>query len=296
MQCVRPSVIKVRFKDKPTKELTVPCGQCFGCRKLKQKEWSLRLKHELHYFEDACFITLTYDEMHVPENDSLRKTDLQKFFKRLRKDLSKKGKKIKYFACGEYGKDFGRPHYHAIIFGLSLSKEDKNDVMANWPYCNWSVTGIKKGSFGLVEDGSINYVSGYINKKLNGEMAEEYYYSQGKEPVFKLASNGLGARWAEDNKEDIETRQAIIFKGREIGIPRYYIKKLGLNTEHLELKAQEKDCDIVEHFTGVYVSEDIMYKHGEHKDVLKLVKERAKARIQNERNIEAKSKIKQSKL
>ena len=66
------------------------------------------------------------------------KADLQKFFKRLRRDTNTP---IKYFACGEYGKrsrliqtrsgrlyqtDGDRPHYHFILYGIGLTKLIKN--------------------------------------------------------------------------------------------------------------------------------------------------------------------------
>lgn len=46
----------------------------------------------------------------------LSKEDLQKFFKRLRFSLRKDfDAEIRYFACGEYGPDTFRPHYHIIL-------------------------------------------------------------------------------------------------------------------------------------------------------------------------------------
>lgn len=51
---------------------------------------------------------------HVPY---LRKADLQLFFKRLRKNLSKySDAKVRYFAMGEYGPVHFRPHYHFLLF------------------------------------------------------------------------------------------------------------------------------------------------------------------------------------
>ncbi len=47
----------------------------------------------------------------------LRKRDLQLFFKRLRKNLSRfSDAKIRYFAMGEYGPVHFRPHYHFLLF------------------------------------------------------------------------------------------------------------------------------------------------------------------------------------
>ena len=91
----------------------------------------MRMLHELSDYEDAVFVTLTYDEDHIPSNHSLKKSDLQKWFKRVRKEIEPK--KIRYFACGEYGDKTQRPHYHAIIFGLSLRADDKMVMQSKWP-------------------------------------------------------------------------------------------------------------------------------------------------------------------
>lgn len=109
----------------------IPCGKCIGCRLKYSQEWANRCMLELQYHDDAYFVTLTYDEDHVPlsyytdENTgeaykalTLYKRDLQLFFKRLRKEFS--NDRIRYFCAGEYGSHTFRPHYHAIIFGLHL--------------------------------------------------------------------------------------------------------------------------------------------------------------------------------
>lgn len=91
--------------------IQVPCGRCLGCRLDHAKMWSDRCMLELQDHDEAYFVTLTYDDQHVTLSDenaaTLVKSDLQNFFKRLRKD----GQKIRYFACGEYGENTFRPHY-----------------------------------------------------------------------------------------------------------------------------------------------------------------------------------------
>ena len=70
------------------------CGSCLYCRKKRSRQWSLRLSMELVSFNyKAVFVTLTYDDKHCPT--SLVRSDIQKFFKRLRKDLSLENRKIK---------------------------------------------------------------------------------------------------------------------------------------------------------------------------------------------------------
>ena len=95
-------------------KVKLPCGTCIGCKVEKSRQWAIRCVHEASLHEDNCFLTLTFNEEHMPENRSINKRDLQLFFKRLRKRYP--NKVIKYFACGEYGDERNRPHYHVILF------------------------------------------------------------------------------------------------------------------------------------------------------------------------------------
>jgi len=94
--------------------LKVPCGQCIGCRLERSRQWAIRCLHESGLHERNCFITLTYDDEHLPEGGTLVKQDWQLFIDRLRKRFRTK---VRYFHCGEYGEQTRRPHYHAILFG-----------------------------------------------------------------------------------------------------------------------------------------------------------------------------------
>jgi hypothetical protein len=174
--------------------------------------------------ERNVFLTLTYDDEHLPIGGSLYKRDLQNFFKRLRKNL--KGRKIKYYACGEYGETTFRPHYHAIIFGLGLQHEDKQLVIDSWSLCDWTPLRIKK-SFGIVERKSINYVTKYIQKKLSGSLAEEEY-DRVRQVIapFQVCSRGLGYRFCLDNLVDSVGSDSITVNGKIVATPRYYKRKL----------------------------------------------------------------------
>ena len=141
----------------------VPCGQCIACRLNYGKMWSIRMMEELKKHDKACFATLTYDGEHYEDLiDSqgigrLCKRDLQLFWKRLRKK-----RKVRYFACGEYGDRFGRPHYHAIIYGVS--PDESQFIQDLWPL------GYIK--LGTVTEDSCAYVAKYMVKKLRGKSLE----------------------------------------------------------------------------------------------------------------------------
>lgn len=260
MQCLKP--IKLYVNEEHGK-LNLGCGKCLACRIQKRKEWSMRLWHELSYHDRHVFLTLTYDDYHLPDDESLRIRDIQLFIKRLRKDLAKDGRKIKYFACGEYGGRTHRPHYHAIIYGLGLDKPDKQLVMDNWMKCDWSVYKIRKESFGRVEAKSINYVAGYIHSKLSGNEAREVYDNTGREPVFRILSQGLGKQFALDNREQLQEAGCVTMNGIKHAIPRYYINTLGINIESIQEQARYKECELVEHYCGLNMTIDDLNDSGD---------------------------------
>lgn len=109
MQCTRPRFIHPANEPQG---IYVPCGKCISCRVNRRREWTQRLLHESYYQDSAYFITLTYDEEHVPidknGNEAVCKSDVQDFIKDLRnkyRDVS-----IRYFVGSEYGPETGRPH------------------------------------------------------------------------------------------------------------------------------------------------------------------------------------------
>lgn len=113
----RPLVFHPRdgFSDLPVK---LPCGWCLQCRLEKARQWSLRCMHEASLYDDNCFVTITYNDDNLPASGSINKRDLQLFLKRLRKAVEPH--KIRFFACGEYGDQLSRPHYHVLFFGYDF--------------------------------------------------------------------------------------------------------------------------------------------------------------------------------
>lgn len=71
-------------------ELTLPCGQCIGCKLEHSRQWAMRCIHEAQLHSNNCFITLTYAPENLPPDGGLIKRDFQLFMKRLRFSLPKK--------------------------------------------------------------------------------------------------------------------------------------------------------------------------------------------------------------
>jgi len=184
----------------------------------------------MDYFTEMCFITLTYDDEHLPEDYGLHKKHLQDFFKRLRKNTKKK---IKYYACGEYGEDYSRPHYHAIILGIDMRDEvfsfaENTEQLRK---CKSWTNGF--AHVGTVSQDSVRYVTDYVKKKLTGQQGTEAYGL--RESPFQIVSQGLGKRYCEQNAETLKTRRYFTARGVPHSLPRYYrdilnIKNLAYTT------------------------------------------------------------------
>jgi hypothetical protein len=247
------------FQDLP---IEVPCGRCIGCRLDYSRQWAVRCTHEASLHEDNCFITLTYNSDNLPESNSIDKRELQLFFKKLRKAIYPT--KVRYFACGEYGEQNRRPHYHSILFGwtppdLQIHTIKNGNILWKSEYLEkiWS-----KGFciIGQVTFESAAYVARYSTKKINGDEAEEHYKSVNEDtgeilqlqPEFSLMSRGsgkqddspkwrygIGRAWFEEFKNDTN-KDFITVRGNKSGLPKYYDKLLEKEDEEEFLKRKKK--------------------------------------------------------
>ena len=143
-------------------QLGLPCGKCDGCVAMRAGEWALRCEHEALLYDSNWFLTLTYRE--VPPGGSLRLKDLQLFWKRLRKLYPG----VRYFACGEYGEDLARPHYHVLAFNLLLpdmSMRRRSDGKVMYGSAELErLWGLGSVWIDQVTPGSIRYVTSYMLK------------------------------------------------------------------------------------------------------------------------------------
>lgn len=209
--------------------LTVPCGQCSGCRQMRSIHWATRCVHEAQLHAHNCFITLTFNDAHLP-SDGLDHSIFQLFMKRLRKRF---GSGIRFYMCGEYGDNYGRPHFHACIFGFDFSDKKLWSVRDGIPlYISsdldklWSdpVSGLSMGfsTIGDVTFESAGYIARYIMKKITGEPAEDHY--RGRKPEYNRMSlkPGIGARWYDKYHADVFPHDRVILKGKKLSVPRYY--------------------------------------------------------------------------
>ncbi len=213
-------------------EMTVPCGQCIGCRLERSRQWAVRCMHEASLHEDTCFITLTYSDEFLPRFGSLLMDDWQKFFKRLRKRCGK----VRFFGCGEYGEQFGRPHYHACLFGLDFADKvlwtsrGGHNVFRS-PLLE-SVWAYGQSEIGTLTFESAAYVARYCVKKVTGSRARAHYECVdpgsgeigSRLPEFATMSRrpGIGSAWFEEFSPEVFPSDEVIVRGRSCKPPRFY--------------------------------------------------------------------------
>lgn len=257
----------IRFDEKNNGDpLKVPCGQCLGCRLERSRQWAMRIMHEAQEHEHNIFLTLTYNDEHVPPDHGLVKKDFQNFMKKLRNRYVPKNpfnknthkqefeewkfqNGIRYYQCGEYGDETKRPHYHAILFGFNVD---------DWQHIGYSDSGEAlytsqtiekiwgKGfiTIGTVTFESAGYVARYCMKKLNGQLKEQPDKKTGLKPYERIhpytleqyevlqeystmsRNPGIAHHWFTRFSGDVYPKDYTTIRGHRMQPPRFYDEKL----------------------------------------------------------------------
>jgi len=216
--------------------LTLPCGQCIGCRLERSRQWAVRCMHESSLHDQNCFITLTYSTDHLPSDNSLNYRHFQLFMKRLRKYAKVP---VRFYMCGEYGEMGDRPHYHACLFGYAFSDLQLVNVSPAGSPIYRSSALESLWTFGFSSIGEVTfesaaYVARYIMKKITGHNSSAHYrdvdLSTGeiinRMPEFNRMSlkPGIGALWFDKFTSDVFPHDRVIINGVKSKPPRYYDK------------------------------------------------------------------------
>lgn len=243
--------------------IEVPCGSCLSCRLAHSAAWADRCMLEMKYHKSSYFVTLTYDDEHLPtdfdldlltgekletKHVTLVKRDLQLFIKRLRKKFNKQ--KIRFFACGEYGEKYKRPHYHLIIFGLELSdlKEVTKTSLGYQLYESQKMNELWTNGFITIGEATYEtcaYTARYVTKKATEDL--DYYYELNniEKPFITMSRKpGIARQYYDDNDVfeyeylNLSTKNG----GKKTKPPRYYEKLLEIDNpvKFKELKANKR--------------------------------------------------------
>lgn len=204
MLCAKP------FRDGV---LEYGCGQCRPCRLNRRRVWTSRLMLESNLHEANSFITLTYDEEHLPTGGNLSPKDLQDFLKRLRSALEPV--RVRFYAVGEYGDETRRPHYHLALFGYMPDDHKARNCLC--VVCrSWG-----KGScdVGTLTEQSAAYIAGYVLNKLSHK---EYIGVLGLVPEFcrmSLRPHGIGGGAVVHLRDSLIDSDGVIHPACDVDVP-----------------------------------------------------------------------------
>lgn len=248
--------------------VSVPCGKCLGCRLDYSRQWADRMMLEFEKTHKAIFLTLTYNEEHVPcvYDDfgsiiwyTLNKQHWQDFMKRLRSRKEFDNRELKFYMCGEYGSKTLRPHMHAIIFGISvedfpnrrsIGMNELRQIYYTDPYLEdlWKDQrdGLSLGfiTFSAVSWQTCAYVSRYTMKKLYTDYSRIDMLSESL-PEFSLMSRrpGIGSWYFYEKRPDPERPSIYLntgYESQEIRFPKYFMKLLEKDDPLLYSKIKEQ--------------------------------------------------------
>lgn len=215
----------------------LPCQSCISCRLERARQWAIRCQAEASLYDDNCFLTLTYNDEHLPPGATLYRRHVQLFLKSLRKIVAPK--RFRFFGCGEYGEENFRPHYHLCLFNLDFhdKKKWKETSLGHVLYRSKSLEQLwyyGDSYIGALTMQSAGYCARYSLKKVTGKNAESHYHrldAEGRDywltPEFPMFSNrpGIGQPWLDKFQKDVYPHDYIIVDGRKMRPPKYFDRK-----------------------------------------------------------------------
>ncbi|WNK12991.1 MAG: replication initiator protein [Microvirus sp.] len=234
LEAYRPALGGPVVFNKPTNgraytPIQLPCGQCILCRLEHARQWAVRITHEAQLWETSSFITLTYDDEHLPNQGSLDYSHLQKFWKRLRKARGP----LRYYAVGEYGDNTLRPHYHACVFGHAFT--ENRLILRTEPTMLWTspqlndAWGMGHVSVGALTFQTAQYTASYVTKKLNNKRR---YVTVNEETgelepliqprAFMSLRPAIGRDWLDLHGKAVYDHDRVIINGTAQKPPKYY--------------------------------------------------------------------------
>ena len=192
----------------------VSCRKCEECISIRKSQWCFRAMAETEHSFDSIFLTLTYNDEHLPVDKSVSVRDVQLFFKRMRKNIdlwypnfNKEKYPLKYFLVSEYGGKFGRPHYHLILWNCPLNWDEIERT--------WKNGFIKIGN---TTPKSVQYCLKYFAIK---EKAPE-----NRSKNFCCMSKNIGHAWLSDNLDYVKSYVCLPGSSAKIPIPKYFKDRL----------------------------------------------------------------------
>lgn len=287
MKCPKPIPLNVQDPDSGIYyEITVPCGKCHICLQRRRMDWVFRNLQEFNNCYTCYFVTLTYDDDHLPfkvcpagyydvpsyfDKDSLcvfydkqyideefkvptySLRDMQLFIKRLRKYSN--CNEIRYFWVSEYGGETLRPHYHMILYNFPGSQEDLSVALEK----TW------KSGFFYIGEGNEQTIC-YTCKYILGSVELPSFMDK---PIMRSSRNpAIGKSFLTPSTVDYYRKRlqpyAITKDGNRCNLPRYLRNKI-FDSPDLKEFIREK-C---EHFAALEQEKEValIYQNDQYVDL-----------------------------
>ncbi len=197
----------------------VKCRKCPACVVQRKNEWIFRLTEEQKDHKLGYFMTFTYSQENIPNIDlttgelgrghnphsiqSLRRKDVINYFKKVRNA----GNKPRYYYVGEYGEETKRPHYHAIVFGVS-----EVELERHWKH-GFTYSG-------EVNKKTIRYVVKYMTKRIKNTPEHAEF-------PRSIMSKGIGRTFLK-YKDFIRKNEQLVWVNQKFTekIPNYYLERI----------------------------------------------------------------------
>ncbi len=254
------------------------CGNCLECRKMKGRDWRVRMGEEIKDRDDARMLTFTFSDewlnkLRLKVNEK-RMTKLNGWdldnqvcvyavrqfgnrYIKYRTREKKDSRSLRRWIVTELGGENDRIHMHGIVF----TDENKDDLELLWKYGF-----IGEAKNGYVNEKTINYITKYFTK-----VDKEH---KGYKPRM-MVSPGMGVGYVERAKRKHRFRGEYTNEsyrmrdGTEMPLPMYYRKKLWNDDEREELwyhnimkdeqwvnghKLKESDKDFEKQYSGAIES------------------------------------------
>lgn len=231
-------------EEKGFSPISIPCGQCLGCRMDHSRDWALRCIHHSKQYTRNCFVTFTFSNENLKNRKSVDVRQFQLFMKRMRKKLTLENRPhVEYFHSTEYGEQRMRPHHHAILFNYyppdAYPWEKKgpniyyrsNELEELWQHQGHVVVGE------LTYD-TAAYTAAYTFKKQRGKD-----YPEGISPEKMTCSQRIGVDYFLKYKDDYCSLGHIIHNEKKYRIPRRYLKELQIVDEKSYLNLKQKRAE-----------------------------------------------------
>ena len=231
MPCFKPTTIRIKNDLGREYDQKINCKNCIGCLTDNERMWTDRIVDEASLYDNNLFVTLSYDEEHLPDHESVNIRDGQLFMKKLRKKFP--GFKIRFLYKAEYGENTARAHYHYALFNtpkLTDMEYNRSNDNGDKLYTSKTIEDIWGNGFVLI--GELNrttagYIARYIvksdqktkSKRDDFEIIDPdgVVHHRNRKPFLNMSRRpGIGRAWLEKNFSDVFPRDEYFVQAKAI--------------------------------------------------------------------------------